>query len=110
MSDLPAAPEAPEPVPVAAASPLDEHPSPVAPRRLSGRALGSVAIGLLGIVLSFVPILAWLLGALAISFGFQARRSWRGARRSVVLATIGIVIGFLALAAGVLMVSINASG
>ena len=92
------------------ASPLDVHPSPVSTAgRRSGRAVAAVVVGLMGLLTAMLmPLLALVLGIVAIVLGSVARsdvvrKGCRGGRQ----ATAGIVLGVLAIVAGIAVVVLS---
>jgi uncharacterized membrane protein (DUF106 family) len=57
--------------------------------------VAAIVMGILGIVLAFlVPLLGWILGALAIIFGAVSRPAW---------SKLGVTLGILAIIVGVVM-------
>jgi hypothetical protein len=85
------------------ASPLDQHPPPVADQgRRSGRATAALVLGIISIPTALFPIVAWICGVVAIVLGCIARTDIRrNALRGHGQATAGIVLGAIGTLAGV---------
>jgi hypothetical protein len=86
-----------------ATTPVDAHASPVASSgRKSGQATASMVLGIIGVLTSFIPILAWVLGGVALGLGLSARSKIRGSGLSGSgQAMSGIVLGVIAIVAGI---------
>jgi hypothetical protein len=91
---------APEPPPPST-SPLDEHPAPVADtRKRSGRAIASLILGIIAVLVSVFPIAGLALGIIGLVIGANAaadiRRTGQAgagqARAGQILGTIAIVL------------------
>jgi hypothetical protein len=85
------------------ATPLDRHSSPVRTKgQVPGLAIASFVLGLLGLLLFFIPFVSPLLGLLGLVFGLTARgNSKRGGYEGTWQATAGAILGGLALLVGV---------
>jgi hypothetical protein len=84
------------------ASPLDQHPPPVADQdRRSGRAIASMVLGIIAIPTAVIPFIAWICGVVAIVLGCIARTDIRrNGLRGHGQATAGIVLGAIGIVAG----------
>jgi hypothetical protein len=93
----------------AARSPIDQHPSPVAEtRQKSGKATASLVLGIVGVLASVVPILAWILGGIALGLGITARSQIRHRGLSGMgIATAGTILGVIAIVAGIGFAAVN---
>jgi Domain of unknown function (DUF4190) len=86
--------------PPTAAPPEQQTPTQTA-GRTSGRATTSMILGILSIPLAIIPILAWILGVVAIVLGSTARGEIRrtgvgGSGRAmagIICGIVGLVIG-----------------
>lgn len=78
---------------------LTTPPAPVAPR--SGFSVAALVLGIIGVVLCWVPVLGLLLGVLAAIFGGMGYFKTRGgmAIAGLVLGAITVVIGVIVVAA-----------
>lgn len=76
-----------------------------APQQGNGMAVAALVLGIVSLVLSWVPFFDWILGALAIIFGaigMSAAKQRGGAGRGMAVA--GLVLGIITVALGVLFV------
>jgi hypothetical protein len=96
----------------ASASPLDAHTAPVtSTNKRSGRATASLVLGIIAVLaVVFSPLVAWILSIIAIVLGANARsdirrKDCRGAGQ----ALAGMVLGAVAIVAGIALVAIVAS-
>jgi hypothetical protein len=82
-------------------SPIDRHVPPAGPAaRGSGKAGRAILLGVLGIVTGLlIPLAGWALGAFAIH---ASRKADSGGR-----ATLGLVLGVLAVLAGFLSLAVT---
>ena len=94
-----------------AASPIDRHTSPVADtRQKSGKATASLVLGIIGVIACLIPILAWILGGIALGLGITARNQIRARGLSGMgNATAGMILGIIAIVAGVAVAAVNVS-
>jgi hypothetical protein len=96
----------------ATASPLDAHTAPVkGTSKRSGRATASLVLGIIAVLaVIFSPLVAWILAVIAIVLGATARSD---IRRNQCLgsgqAMAGIILGSVAIVAGIALVAIVAS-
>jgi lysylphosphatidylglycerol synthetase-like protein (DUF2156 family) len=78
----------------------------------NGLAVASLVLGIVGLVLAFIPIIgvvAWILGPLAIIFGFAGRsRAKRGAPNGG-MAMAGLIMGIITVAIAIVWVIAFAS-
>jgi hypothetical protein len=83
------------------ASPLDEHPAPVADtRRRSGRAIASLILGIIAVLVCVFPIAGLALGIISLVIGANAAADIRmtgqagggQARAGQILGTVAIVL------------------
>jgi hypothetical protein len=102
------APERPTETAPVARPPVDAHPSPVASEGRSGKATTSMVLGIVGILGSFIPLLGWILGGVALGLGLSARgQARRGGLPGAGRATAGIVLGVIAIVAGLAFAAVN---
>ena len=85
-----------------AASPIDAHAAPTADTKSrSGKATAAMILGIIGMLLFFIPFAAWIMGGIAIALGMTAksdikRRNLGGLGK----ANAGLVLGILAVLMG----------
>lgn len=92
-----------------AASPVDRHTAPTTDTRSnSGKATAAMILGILGLLMFWLPIAAWILGGVAIALGATAKSDIR--RRGLGglgKANAGFVLGIIAVVAGILVAVAN---
>jgi hypothetical protein len=85
-----------------AASPIDAHAAPTTDtKESSGKATAALILGIIGLLLFFIPFAAWILGGIAIALAQTAksdikRRSLGGLGK----ANAGFVLGIIAVVLG----------
>ncbi len=106
---------APNTMDESAASPIDRHAAPTTDTRSSsGKATAALILGVVELLLVWLPIAAWIVGGIAIALGLTAksdikRKGLGGlgkANAGFVLGIIAVVVG---LAIGILSAVITAS-
>src|SRR4051794_2360721 len=92
------------------ASPLDRHTSPVGQSSRSGRAVASLVLGILAAIAFFIPIIAIILGVIALSLGLTSRSDCRRRGRTTPCqATAGSVLGAIGSLAAIAIIAIAAA-
>ena len=93
-----------------AASPVDAHTAPTTDTRAnSGKATAAMILGIVGLLMFWLPIAAWILGGVAIALALTAKSDIR--RRSLGglgKANAGLVLGIIAVVAGLVVGIISA--
>jgi hypothetical protein len=92
-----------------AASPIDTHAAPTTDtRENSGKATAALVLGIIGLLLFFIPLLAWILGGTAIGLALTAKSDIR--RRGLGglgKANAGLILGIIAVVLGIAMFVAN---
>ena len=66
--------------------------------KYSGMAIASLVCGIVGVLISWIPVVGWILPILAIVFGFVSiNKIKKESLNGKTLAIIGIILGFLGL-------------
>jgi hypothetical protein len=92
-----------------AASPVDRNAAPVSGSgRKSGKATTAMVCGIIGVLACIIPIVAWVLGGVALGLGLAAKKEIRRfGMTGNGKATTGIVLGVIAIFAGLLVFFAN---
>lgn len=93
---------APNSMDQAAASPIDRHAAPTADTKSnSGRATAALILGIVALLFVWFPIVAWIVGGIAIALGMTARSEIkRLGRGGLGKANAGLVLGAIAVGVG----------
>ena len=88
-----------------AASPVDRHVAPTADTSdKSGKATAAMILGILAMLMFWLPLAAWILGGVAIALALTAKSDIKRKRLAgLAKANVGLVFGIIAIGAGVLI-------
>jgi hypothetical protein len=98
--------------PRTSASPLDRHASPVASTSKSRRATASLVLGILALLTFLIPIVAVILGVIAVALALSSRTECqRKGRAAPWQANAGMILGSLGIIAalGIFVAAIASS-